>query len=72
VTKLELQVSLLKSAQGLSEDQAKAVTDVIRSHTADALNAGQMLLAISNDPDHIRGFIEDYGVTFDGKAKKFR
>lgn len=72
MTKLDLQVQVLKGKLMLDDTQAASITDVIRSHTADALNVSQFLLATNADPDSIRVFIEDYGVTFDGKTKKFK
>lgn len=72
MTKLDLQVQVLKSKLLLDDVQAQTISEVIRSHTADALNVSQFLLATNADPDTVRVFIEDYGVTFDGKAKKFK
>jgi len=71
-TKLDLQVQVIKNKLGLSEEQASSISEVIKSHTADALNVSQFLLASNADPDTVRVFIEDYGVSFDGKTKKFK
>jgi hypothetical protein len=72
MTKLDLQVQALKGKLLLDDSQVEAIAEAMRSHTADALNISQFLLAKNADPDTIRIFIEDYGITFDGKSKKFK
>lgn len=71
MTKLDLQVQVLKSSALLDDSQVKTITEVFRQHTIDTLNVAQFLLNKQADPDTIRMFIEDFGVSYDGKAKKF-
>lgn len=72
MTKLISQAIVLQNALGLDESHLATIQNAMRVYAADLVNAAVPLIEMRYKPDVIRKFIEPHGLTFDGKAKKFK
>ena len=71
-TKLELQVKVLQTQIGIDEEKASLIEGAMKSFAVDVLNLAQYLRDKNIEMETARDIMEGYGVTFDGKSKKFK
>ena len=62
----------LKEPDQTDEQKRGKIAQSLREFLADALNLAQFLIQKNTDPDTMRMFMEDAGVSYDGKSKKFK
>lgn len=72
MTKLELQVQVLKQGLGIEDDKAPLLEMAMRSYAADMLNLAQYLRDKNIEMETARDIMEGHGITYDGKSKKFK
>jgi hypothetical protein len=66
-----MRLEILQARTKLSDEQVTAVKEEVIAHCLSALNAGKLLIEKKVDPEVIRQMMEGYGVSYDGKLKKF-
>lgn len=75
MNKLELVATVLNTElkePDLTDDQRKAkIADAVRIFAADMLNLNQMLREKSLDPEAAREIMEQQGLDYSGKTRKF-
>lgn len=71
-TKLELQVKVLQTQIAIEDEKAALIETAMRSFAVDVLNLAQYLRDKNIEMETARDIMEGYGVTFDGKSKKFK
>lgn len=71
MTKLELTAKVLLNQIEAGENTLEVIKDGLKSYAADSLNLLQLFRDKNLDPETIREMMEQHGLDFNGKTKKY-
>lgn len=72
MTSLISQAAVLQNKLNLPDDALAVLQDAMRTYAVDALNIAKPIIERRESPENVRRFMQQTGISYDGKSKEFK